>query len=266
MADYLTRTLSRALNQLLLLFGGVLVLAFLLCGVADQIRAAGSSVFGRGYYYFVAPGVVCHETGHALGCLMTGTKIVHFEPFRPNGGELGHVVIERKQGNLLWRAGEFLIGFGPVWFGCLMIWLLTRLLGKSCALPNFDAYFPLDPIPSSRKYWGCVLKAAWAMFRAAFRVWKWRSTLNVLYLYLVFCIASEMGLSYADLSGMWVGFACICVICLLLNVVPMVGRAVSGLTFRACRKLFSVHVVMLFVLVIDFLFVLLFVWPIRLIF
>ena len=104
------------------------------------------------------------------------------------------------------------------------------------------------------------------MFRAAFRVWKWRSTLNVLYLYLVFCIASEMGLSYADLSGMWVGFACICVIFLLLNVVPMVGRAVSGLTFRACRKLFSVHVVMLFVLVIDFLFVLLFVWPIRLIF
>lgn len=30
MADYLTRTFSRTLNQLLLLFGGVLVLAFLL--------------------------------------------------------------------------------------------------------------------------------------------------------------------------------------------------------------------------------------------
>ena len=95
MADYLTRTFSRTFNQLLLLFGGVLLLAFLLCTVAEQIRGAGTSVFGRGYYYFVAPGVACHETGHALGCLMTGTKIHRFEPFRPNGNQLGYVVIER---------------------------------------------------------------------------------------------------------------------------------------------------------------------------
>ena len=67
MVDYLTRTLSRALNQLLLLFGGVLVLAFLLCMAAGEIRGVGASVLGRGYYYIVAPGVVCHETGHALG-------------------------------------------------------------------------------------------------------------------------------------------------------------------------------------------------------
>ena len=104
------------------------------------------------------------------------------------------------------------------------------------------------------------------MFMSAFKVWRWRSTLNVVYLYLIFCIASEMGLSYSDLSGMWIGFACICAVFLLLNVVPMVGRAVSGLTFRICRKLFAVHVVMLFVLILDVLFVLLFVWPIRLIF
>ena len=266
MADYLTRTFSRTFNQLLLLFGGVLLLAFLLCTVAEQIRGAGTSVFGRGYYYFVAPGVVCHETGHALGCLMTGTKIHRFEPFRPNGNQLGYVEIERKAGNPLWRAGEFLIGLGPVWFGCLVIWLLTKLLARSCALPNFDALFPLDPLPSSRVYWGRALKASWLMFKSAFGVWKWRSTLNIVYLYLVFCIASEMGLSYEDLSGMWVGFACICIVFLLLNIVPAVGMAVSGWTLRICRKLFPVHVLMLFVLIVDFLFVVLFVWPIRFLF
>lgn len=263
MADYLTRTLSRALNQLLLLFGGMLLLAFLLCVVAGEIRGAGASVFGRGYYYMVAPGIVCHETGHALGCLMTGTKILHFEPFKPNGDQLGHVVIERKDGNPLWRTGEFLIGLGPIWFGCLMIWLLTRLFSKSCSLPDFDTLFPLDPVPSSKVYWCRTIKAAWLMFKTAFRVWKWRSTLNVVYLYLIFCIASEMGLSCEDLSGMWMGFACICCVFVLLNIIPAVGMAMSGLTFRICRKIFPIHALMLFVLMVDFLFVVLFVWPVR---
>lgn len=263
MADYLTRTLSRALNQLLLLFGGMLVLAFLLCVVAGEIRGAGASVLGRGYYYMVAPGVVCHETGHALGCLMTGTKILHFEPFRPNGDQLGHVVIERKRGSFLWRAGEFLIGIGPIWFGCLMIWLITRLFAKSCSLPDFDTLFPLEPMPSSWLYWRRTVKAAWLMFKKAFKVWKWRSTLNVVYLYLIFCIASEMGLSYEDLSGMWAGFTCICCILVLLNIVPAVGIVVSGWTYRFCRKLFPVHALMLFVLMVDCLFVVLFVWPVR---
>ena len=101
------------------------------------------------------------------------------------------------------------------------------------------------------------------MFKTAFRVWKWRSTLNVVYLYLIFCIASEMGLSCEDLSGMWMGFACICCVFVLLNIIPAVGMAMSGLTFRICRKIFPIHALMLFVLMVDFLFVVLFVWPVR---
>ena len=266
MANYLTRTFSRALNQLLLLFGGVLLLAFLLCAVAEQIRGAGSSVLGRGYYYLVAPGVVCHETGHALGCLMTGTKIVHFEPFRPHGDQLGHVIIERKDGNPLWRASEFLIALGPIWFGCIVIWLFTKLFARSCSLPDFNSLFPMDPVPSSRVYWFRAFKAAWLMFKNAFKIWKWRSTLNIIYLYLIFCVASEMGLSLEDLSAMWFGFVCICIIFVILNIFPPVGILVSGWTFRICRKLFPVHVLMLFVLIVDFLFVVLFVWPLSLIF
>ena len=104
------------------------------------------------------------------------------------------------------------------------------------------------------------------MFKSAFKVWKWRSTLNVLYLYLIFCIASEMGLSLEDLSGMWIGFACICALFLLLNVIPTVGMTVSGVVFRLCKRLFPIHVLMLFVLIVDFLFVVLFVWPIRFLF
>ena len=263
MADYLTRTLSRTINQLLLLFGGIFLLAFLLCTVASQIRGAGESVFGRGYYYFVAPGVVCHETGHALGCLLTGTKIIHYEPFRPHGRQLGHVIYQRHNGNLLWQITEFLIAFGPIWFGCLMINLLTRCFGKHAKHLSFETCFPGDLFPSSRSYWLGTIKAAGRMLVDVVRLWRWKSSLDIVYLYLVFCIASEMGLSETDFAGLGTGMLLICAFFLVLNIVPAIGMKVSGWTFRMCKYLFVVHSIMLFVLIIDILFVLLFVWPIR---
>lgn len=264
MADYLTRTFSRVLNQLLLLFGGIVLLAFLLSVVAGQIRGAGSSVLGRGYYYVVAPGVVCHESGHALGCLLTGKRIVQFRPFRPYNHECASLVAIRESDEPWWKIGDFLVASGPVWLGCLVIWLLTRLLSRSCALPSFDVYFPLDPFPSSPTYWGGVLKASAYMFKTAFKIWDWRSTLNVVYMYLVFCIASEMGISRQDLMEMWYGFAFIAALFLLLNIVPAVGNAVGARVFRLCRVLFPIHVLMAFVLIVDALFMILLVWPLEL--
>ncbi|MBP5786955.1 MAG: hypothetical protein J6Y19_03975, partial [Kiritimatiellae bacterium] len=73
------------------LFGGVFVLAVALWFVSQRLRGYGSGWLGRTYYGLVAPGVACHETGHALGCLLTGTKIYEFVPFRPEGNTLGYV-------------------------------------------------------------------------------------------------------------------------------------------------------------------------------
>ena len=87
-----------------------------------------------------------------------------------------------------------------------------------------------------------------------------------MYLYLIFCIASEMGLSYEDLSGMWMGFVCICSIIVVLNIVPAVGIVISGWTYRFCRKLFPIHALMLFVLMVDCLFVIFFAWPVKFLF
>lgn len=262
MADYLTRTLARTINQLLLLFGGIFLLAFLLCAVASQIRGAGESVLGRNYYYLVAPGVVCHETGHALGCLLTGTQIYRYSPFRPHGHELGSVSFQRKDG--AWGyVTRFVIASGPVWFGCLMIFLLTKLFSRrSCRFRLADD-IPYVPIASSRTYWIGTIKAAGKMLRNIFRAWHWKSSLDLIYLYLLFCIASEMGLSDTDIAGMWIGMICICAVFLVLNVIPAVGIRISQWSFGLCRWLFPVHVTMMFVLVMDLAFVLLFVWPIR---
>lgn len=267
MANYLTAVFSRALNQLLLLFGGIFLFAFLLCHVAGEIRGAGVSLFGRGYYYLVSPGVACHETGHALGCLVTGTEIVRFEPFRPRGDTLGYVQYRYSQNEgLVSSLRHLVIGTAPVWFGCLMIWLCAKLFAGTVFLPKFSDEFPLDPYPKSKRYWGGVFKTAWRMLWNTLRVWRWKSTLNVVYLYLVFCIASEMTLSWADVCGAWKGLVALVVLFVLLNAVPWFGRKVGMMAWKAAPFLFKVHVVMAFVLLGDVLFAVLFVLPLRFIF
>ena len=89
-------------TQLLAVSGLVLALAVVLWFVSQGIRGMASSSIGMAYYYIVAPGVICHETGHALGCILTGTKIVKFVPFHPTrDGTLGYIShIEPKSGVL----------------------------------------------------------------------------------------------------------------------------------------------------------------------
>ena len=126
--DYIFSAIERATFEIVIMFGGVFALATMLWFASQQLRGDGYSRFGRAYVYFVAPGVICHETGHALGCILTGTRIVEFVPFRLSGNELGHVTHECRQA-FFGRIADFFIGTGPVWFGCLMIFLLARLLG-----------------------------------------------------------------------------------------------------------------------------------------
>jgi hypothetical protein len=175
-------------------------------------------------------------------------------------------VIERRDGNTLWRAGEFLIGLGPVWFGCMMIWILTKIFFRNCVFFGFETsyssgVFSSGTLISSGKYWFRVLGAAWLMFKSVFKIWQLRSTASIVYLYLIFCIASEMGLSGEDLHNMLFGFACLCIVFLVLNIVPTVGTALSRCVFFVSEKMFPVHVMMMFVLIVNFLFTVLLVWP-----
>lgn len=265
MFDYLTRTLVRSINQLLLLFGGIFLLAFLLCAVALQIRGAGESLLGRNFHYIVAPGVVCHETGHALGCLLTGTEIQRFKPFSPHGNELGSVVFPRRDG--FWGyVTQFVIATGPIWFGCLMIILLTRIFSRRSFKFMLGVNIPHDPMFSPKDYWVGTFKAAGMILQSVVRVWHWRRSLDLIYLYLIFCIVSEMGISKAELANSWVGIICISAMILILNLIPSVSVRISILSFRLCRRLFPIHAIMLFVLIVDFMFFMLFVWPIRFIF
>lgn len=258
--DYLISAIERAVFEIVILFGGVFALATMLWFASQRLRGDGYSRFGRAYVYFVAPGVVCHETGHAFGCLLTGTRIVEFVPFRLSGNELGHVTHECQK-TFLGRIADFVIGTGPVWFGCLMIFLLAQLLGGRGLLEGLESLSPL-PGGSILGYCISVLNGAAWMLKSVFSPSNWGSILSLLCFYLIFCIASEITLSPPDLQSTWRGFASLVALISLLNLIPVVSAWFCLLVNSMMPSLYVLHSLLLFVFLFD-LILLLAVWVIR---
>lgn len=247
--EYLLSAIERTVFEIVILFGGVFALATMLWFASQRLRGDGYSRFGRAYVYFVAPGVVCHETGHALGCILTGTRIVEFVPFRISGNELGHVTHECRT-TFLGRISDFFIGTGPIWFGCLMILLLARLLGGSELLEGLEN---LSPLPGGYILGYCcsVLNGATWMLKGVFLPSNWVSLLFPVCLYLIFCIASEITLSPPDLQSTWRGFASLVALILLLNLIPVVSAWLCLLVDKMIPFLYVFHSILLFALLFD---------------
>ncbi|MBR6021411.1 MAG: hypothetical protein IK066_03215 [Kiritimatiellae bacterium] len=249
---YLWGAVVRTVAEGWALFGGVFLLAVALWFVSQRLRGYGSGLLGRKYYWLVAPGVACHETGHALGCLLTGTKILEFVPFRPEGNTLGYVLHETKPG-LAWQIGRFFIATGPVWFGCAVILLAAHLFTGEEFWPSFAALAPRPGEGAWVHLKGVWFGAVW-MLQTVFAPWRWGTPLFPVFAYLVFCVASEITLSPPDLVGMWKGLAAIAAGLFLLNLVPWVSGWVE-LGVEALRPgLFAAQTLLFFVLLADLVF------------
>lgn len=247
--DYLLSAIERTMFEIAILFGGVFALSVAMWFMSQKVRAEGSGWLGSFYYCLVATGVVCHETGHALGCILTGTKIYEFVPFRPSGNELGHVAYGRSD-TFFGRIAEFFIGAGPIWFGCMIILLLSRLLGGREVLAGLESFSPLYG-ESIAGYCACVLKGAAWMLRTVLSPERWGSFLFPVGLYLILCIASEITLSPPDIQSTWRGFASIATLILLLNFVPVVSAWLCLLVDSLRPSLFAIHTLLAFVLLFD---------------
>ena len=251
MASYIAGVIERTWWQLFQLFAVPFALAVALQVVGWFIRSRGYWRWGRAYLYFISPGVACHEFGHAAGCLITGTRIHKIVPFTLEEPDkrLGYIVHSSRRG-LLGGVATFLISSGPIWFGCLVIGFLTWLFGRVVHVANYRDYFASDIVPGALEY-GCGMVKAVGGFAAALFVdgtWGWGFAV---WLYLAFCIASEIGLSGVDLQYMWRGAVSILVIFLLLNLIPPIGRLLSIGLFIIQPYLFKFHVLMLSALVLN---------------
>lgn len=255
MIDYLVTGLGNAFRQLLGGFGFVFLLSFLMWLLSQRRRGEACGWLGKSYYYLVAPGVMFHELGHALGCVITLTRISKMVLFHPQGDTLGYV--QHVQPTRFVALREFVIATGPVWLGCTLIGLLGWLLNGSGFLPDYAAAFP-NGEEGLVSYVTTTVVSALGMFKALFAAWNWTSPLHLFLLYLLFCITSEITLSPPDISGMWGGIIGLVVGVPAFNLVPGLSW-VAGETVRALAPvMFVVHASLVFVLLIDFCFYLVF--------
>lgn len=142
--------------------------------LSNSIRKSLAKIFGiQGYIYLTAPGVMIHEIGHAIFCLIFRHKIVEMKLFSPEeDGTLGYVNHSYNPNSFYQRIGNFFIGTGPIWFGVAVLSLISWLL-----LPNemqISNFFSLN-------FWG-----------------RWQS---YIWLYLALTISSHITLSPPDFAG-----------------------------------------------------------------
>lgn len=164
-------------HTILFLLIGVLpwiAVALVMQLLSNSIRKSLAKIFGiQGYIYLTAPGVMIHETGHAVFCLIFRHKIVEMKLFSPEeDGTLGYVNHSYNPNSFYQRIGNFFIGTGPIWFGVAVLCLISWLL-----LPNemqISDFFLLN-------FWG-----------------RWQS---YIWLYLALTISSHITLSPPDLAG-----------------------------------------------------------------
>lgn len=248
MIEYLTEAIGNSVRQFLGGFGIVFLLAYLMWLLSQRRRGVACGWLGKAYYYLVAPGVMFHELGHALGCVITLTKISKMVLFHPQGDTLGYV--EHVQPTRFSALREFVIATGPVWLGCAAIVLLGYFTGGTGFMPDYSKTFPAGE-PGFMEYVSATFAAAFGMFKSLIADWKWTSPLHLLLLYLLFCVTSEITLSPPDISGMWGGIVGIVLMVLLFNLIPGLSDAAAATAKWFAPYMFVTHASLLFVLLID---------------
>lgn len=250
---YLAASLADAVIGMLMLFGGIGVLGVLLYHASNRLRSLGASAYGYGYFKFVALGVACHETGHALGCLVAypfGVRISEYAPYHPRSdGVLGWVAwgCTKRLSPWLESMINVIVGTGPIWFGSMVVYLLSNIFYD---MP--DIVVPLEDGLLSNLMVVCM--AAWDFVRAVFAGFLDSPLRSMLYIYIVFCVVSEMKLSSADMAGMGAGFVSFVLCVIVLNCIPVVDCLVAKGVLALLPFSVAMQIMMLAALALNLVF------------
>jgi hypothetical protein len=99
---------------------GWFVVIFLASYWINWLLARG--ILYRVYRLFVAPGVVVHELSHAVGCIITGSKITEINFWKADGGHVKHLVAHDPVRRLI---SDPIIALSPIFGTFLIIGFLT---------------------------------------------------------------------------------------------------------------------------------------------
>jgi hypothetical protein len=223
--EYIINVAITTLNQLLLLFGLLIVLVLLLSLSATFVARLSVRFWGRNLflYGFSWLGTSVHELSHAFFALVFGHKITEIVLFEPNkdGASLGHVNHSYNKKSIYNKIGNFFIGIGPVLASGMVLFFATWLIFHYNMSQNAPFRMTTEIFSdfSVLKQNGIALKnGLFTFYNLIFSTnsitwWK-----IILYIYILYSIGSSMTLSPSDVISAVSGFLWVIVFFLLFNL------------------------------------------------
>jgi hypothetical protein len=270
--QYILDVLVATFHQLMILFGPLILLAFLMHLISGYSARLGARAFGPKtfFYLFMLIGTAVHETSHAIFALLFGHKVTKIELFSgdPTSENPGSVTHEYNSKNLYQNMGNFFIGIGPILFGSLFLFLLSYLLFgfgyRHMVLSNIniESFTELSSLKaiglSIVDNFGTYLHLVFYGDRSSW--WK-----IVILIYLLYAVGSSVSLSPSDINGSASGFAVFLVVLLLFNLVTLWIGDFTLNFFRTIGFYFSgLYLLLILSVMINLIFILVLMIPVRL--
>lgn len=215
------------IQQLFVLFGPLLLLAFIMNFISQKNAKLGSTVLGqKGYLYiFGWLGTAVHELGHAVFALIFAHKIDKIRLFTPNSGKsLGQVKHRYNAKNPYQTFGNFFIGIGPVLLGAFLLfavaWLLFnlnvfRIAEKNGVTIHTDLLFSFELLTTA------IVKIAVSVWEILIFIFTGPNTIwwkLLLFVYFFYSVGSAVTLSSSDIKGAFRGFLYFVIVLLIFNL------------------------------------------------
>jgi hypothetical protein len=262
--DYLIDVVISTSSQLLILFGPLLLLAFLMSLISRANQVLSCKLFGNRIYLYVFGwlGTSIHELGHAFFALIFGHHITEIKLFSPKSddGSLGHVTHTYNRKNIYQNIGNFFIGIGPILFGSVVLFLLIFFLYDYSLLKNSDnlSFTPGEWVTfSSLKQiavdsWNHLLTFVNRIFAGNNIVW-WKTALLV---YVLYSVGSSITLSLADIKGTARGFVFTIGVLFIFNLLTLwIGNFSIEFFIRISRFFSGLYFLILFTMAINMVFI-----------
>ena len=222
---YIFASGSAALAQFMILFGPLLILAFLLNALAHSIGRTCIGLLKPSLFLLTLGwlGTTVHELGHVLFALLFFRKIKDVKWFSldPWNPVQGYVLYERK-GNLLQKFGDFFIGLGPLLIGAVIITIAAWGLLGSGTFAGMDQT-PLTGDTFTLRTIGLLIQrifnSAGGALRGVFTGANHTPAAVFAFLYITLSISSAMTLSTADIVIVRSGFVVLLMGIFLFNLV-----------------------------------------------
>lgn len=260
--EFIKNVLLLTTSQLISIFGVFFFFGIILYFLARFTRTTFVKSIGYKFdvYFTGWLGTPVHELGHAFFCIPFGHKITEIKLFSPDSkdGSLGYVNHAYKPNNIWHKIGNFFIGFGPILFGSLVLYILIKYLVPENTqiielIASQKANF--DSLAGVGNQFVNMYHAGTNIFTLLFTPGNISSWQFWLFIYVALCISSHMELSPPDIKGLWSGLITIIVLFLILNSIGVFfGVDISVYTHKISNYSYMTSGIFSFAVFISALF------------